>query len=829
MLPIESVLGSLRAALTDPGVAVLVAPPGAGKTTRVPLAIVNEPWLEFRRIVMLEPRRLAARGAATFIARSLGERVGDTVGYRMRGDTRVGPKTRIEVVTEGVLGRMLVEDPSLEGIGAVIFDEFHERGIHADAGLALAIQARELLQPELRILVMSATIAAEPVAVLLGDAPSIRAPGRVFPVSTRYLPRPPVERVAAAVASTIVRALANDEGDILAFLPGEAEIRGAERALRDTLPTGVTLYPLYAALPQPEQDRAIAPSTRGARKVVLATSIAETSLTIEGVHIVVDGGLARVARFSPQSGMRRLETVRVSRDSAEQRCGRAGRTAPGICYRLWPAEEDAHLLPHRAPEILETDLAPLALDLATAGVRDPSELRWLDAPPAGAFAQARMLLAELEALDSHGRITAHGRRLASLGVHPRLAHMMIAGSDRGMAGTACDIAALLGDRDFIRRTGDEVTPIDLQLRVEAMRSSHAGAGVEIHRGGLQRARDESRRLLERLGVDAGTRDVHDTGLLLALAYPDRIAMRRPGREPRYVLRNGRGALIPAGGGLESEAFLVVADMDDRRPESRIFLAAHLSRAHLDAGYGDQVERIAVVEWDEAAQEVSARVQTRLGAIVLTDDTLAAPPAEAVARALLDAVRRHGLAVLHWTKDAARTRDRLAFLHLLDPDMWPDVSDSALVAALEEWLLPFLNGARRRAELERVPLADALLSLVSPQYRRRVEELAPERIEVPTGSRVLIDYSQPDTPVLAVRLQELFGLEDTPRIGGGRIPLTLHLLSPAHRPMQVTRDLAGFWRGAYFEVRKELRARYPRHYWPEDPLTAEPTSRVKRRM
>ena len=827
MLPIETVLDSLRAALTDPGVAVLVAPPGAGKTTRVPLAIVNEPWVEFRRVVMLEPRRLAARGAATFMARSLGEPVGETVGYRMRGDTRVGSRTRIEVVTEGVLGRMLAEDPSLEGIGAIIFDEFHERGIHADAGLALAIQARDLLQPELRILVMSATIAAEPVAALLGDAPIIRASGRMFPITTRHLARPLPERVSAAVASTIVRAMADDDGDILAFLPGESEIRSADRALRDALPADVALHPLYSALPQTDQDRAIAPSPPGSRKVVLATSIAETSLTIEGVRVVVDGGLARVARFSPQSGMRRLETVRVSRDSADQRCGRAGRTAPGICYRLWPAEEDAHLVPHRAPEILETDLAPLALDLAAAGVRDPSELRWLDAPPVGAFAQARELLSELRALDKDGRITGHGRRMATLGVHPRLAHMMIVGAERGMAGTACDIAALLNDRDPLRRSGEGTTPIDLRLRVETMHGGHAPPGIEIHRGAMQRARDESRRLLKRLGVSGGARDEHDTGLLIALAYPDRIAMRRPGREPRFVLRNGRGASIPTGAGLEAEAFIVVADLDDRRPESRVFLAAPLSRADLDAAYSDQVERVAVVEWDDAAQEVSARMQTRLGAMVLADDTLVAPAAEEVARALLEAVRKYGLTVLHWTIDAARTRDRLAFLHRLDATGWPDVSDEALLGTVESWLLPFLGGARRRAELERVPLGEGLLSLVAPQRRRLLDELAPERVEVPTGSRIAVDYTQPEAPVLAVRLQELFGLEDTPRVGGGRVPLTLHLLSPAQRPMQVTRDLAGFWRGAYFDVRKELRARYPRHYWPDDPLTAQATRRTKR--
>ncbi len=819
MLPIDAVIADLQRALADAGVAVLVAPPGAGKTTRVPLALLDAPWLGGARLVMLEPRRLAARGAATFMARLLGERVGERVGYRMRNETRVSARTRIEVVTEGVLGRMLVDDPSLDGVGALIFDEFHERSIHADTGLALALQARELLRPALRLLVMSATIAAEPVAALLGNAPVIRAEGRAYPVERRYLPRPALDRVPAAVAAAVLRAVAADVGDVLAFLPGEAEIRGAERILRDALPSDVELHPLYAALPQGDQDRAIVPAPSGARKVVLATSIAETSLTIEGVRVVVDSGLSRVARFSARAGMRRLETVRVSHDSAEQRTGRAGRTAPGVSYRLWPAEEDAHLVPHRSPEILETDLAPLALDLAIAGVRDVNELRWLDVPPAGALAQARELLRELGAVDHDGRATAHGRQMSTLAAHPRLAHMMLEGARRGSALAACSIAALLGGRDVLRRGDFAVTPVDVRLRLEAMRR---GAGGEV--------REEARRLHARLfgsavrGAESG--DDEDAGALLALAYPDRVAMRRPGEEPRYVLRNGRGAAIPRGAGLEVEPFIVVADLDDRKPESRVFLAAPLALADLLDVFGADIEQRDVIEWDDVAGEVSARRQRRLGAIVLSDDRLANPDAELVAHALLDAVRRRGLAVLAWREDAVRLRERLAFLHHVDSAGWPDVGDDALVLTLDVWLAPFLGGARRRSELERVPLADALMSLVPHARRRALDDLAPERIEVPSGSRIAVDYSSVERPVLAVRLQELFGLQDTPRVAGNRVPLTLHLLSPAHRPMQVTRDLAGFWRGAYFEVRKELRSRYPKHQWPEDPLAAAPSRGVR---
>lgn len=829
VLPIDAVLDELHRALSDHGTGVLIAPPGAGKTTRVPLALLDAEWLLHRRIIMLEPRRLAARAAATFMARSLGERVGGTVGYRIRGDSRVSDRTRVEVVTEGVLGRMIVDDPSLDGIGALIFDEFHERSIHADVGLALALQTRELLRPELRLIVMSATIAAEPVAALL-DAPIVRATARAFPVEKRYLPRPRVDDTGAAVGSAILRAVIEQPGDVLAFLPGEAEIRSVERTLRENLPPGIALFPLYSALPQDLQDRAIAPSPAGSRKVVLATSIAETSLTIEGVRVVVDSGLSRIARFSPRSGMRRLETVRVSHDAAEQRCGRAGRVAPGVCYRLWPAEEDAQLVPHRAPEILETDLAPLALDLAAAGIRDVSELRWLDAPPAGAFAQARALLVELRALDAGGRLTEHGRRMASLGTHPRLAHMLLEGVAHGLGGHACDIAALLGDRDVLRGAGDGPSPVDIGLRLEAMRTGHAPVDTVVHRGALQRAREESRRLRERIPGPRSSstgKAEHAAGVLVALAYPDRVGMRRAGKVARYVLRNGRGALIPPGGGLDSEEFIVAAELDDRRPESRVFLAASLSRDELFETFADQIERADLVEWDDAAQEVRSRRLTRLGAIILADDPLPNPPADAVARAVAHAVRRRGLSALHWTDEATRLRARLAFLHRLDAANWRDVSDETLLAELDEWLLPFLGGARRRAELERVPLGDALIARVAPALRRRIEELAPDRIEVPTGSKIAVDYSS-DEPILAVRLQELFGLEDTPRIGGGRVPVTLQLLSPAQRPMQVTRDLAGFWRGAYFEVRKELRARYPKHRWPEDPLTAEPTRSTRRK-
>ena len=824
-LPIEPVLPALLAALARTTAAVLQAPPGAGKTTLVPLALLDAEWLAGGRILMLEPRRLAARAAAHRMATLLGEGVGQRVGYRMRGDTRVGPHTRIEVLTEGVLTRMLQQDPSLEGTGLVIFDEFHERSLHADLGLALALQSRQLLRPDLRLLVMSATLDGAAVAGLLGGAPVGSSEGRSYPVEPRWLDRPLAAPVTEAVVRMTRRALQRHQGDVLVFLPGAAEIDRAHQALGDC---GADVYPLHGSLPFDQQDRAIRPSPPGRRKVVLATSIAETSLTIEGVTVVVDSGLMRVPRFSPRTGMTRLETVRVTRAAAEQRAGRAGRLAPGTCYRLWTEAEHATLLGQSQPEILEADLAPLALELAAWGILDPAELRWLDPPPAGALAQARELLRELGAIADDFRITAHGRSLTSLPAHPRLAHMLRLAPRLGAVRLAGEIAALLEERDIFRR-GDAPADPDLRLRIEALRT---GRGA-LDPGALARARREARHWASRLAAtDRDTRaqaeELEHAGVLLALAYPDRVAQRRAGTRDRVLLRNGRGAVLAAPGALAAADYLVAAQLEDRGAESRIFLAAPIQLADIERWFAADITTQRSVELDEASGAVRARMQRRLGALVLHETGVRDVPEEEIAAVLLAAVRRRGLPSLGWTREAEQLRFRIAALHALDPTAWPDVSDAPLLASLEQWLAPHLAGVRSLDALARLPLTEPLRDLLDWQARRRLDELAPSHWTVPSGSRIPIDYSDPAAPVLAVRLQEMFGTLDTPRIAGGRIPLTLHLLSPAHRPVQITRDLASFWKSTYFEVRKDLKGRYPKHYWPDDPLVAEPTRRTRPR-
>jgi ATP-dependent helicase HrpB len=842
-LPVVAVLGELRAALASRGSAVLVAPPGAGKTTVVPLALVGESWLAHGReghragrVVVLEPRRLAARAAAERMAYLLGEKgAGGRVGYRVRGETRVGPDTRIEVVTEGVLTRMLQSDPSLAGIGLVVFDEFHERSVHADLGLALALHARSVLRPDLRLLVMSATLDPTPISALLGDAPVVVSDGRTFPVETRWRKQPVAvdvgPRVASVVAAAVERALATDDGDVLVFLPGAGEIRWTERRLTERgLGPGVRVHPLFGDLSRGEQDGAIAPSRPGERKVVLATSIAETSLTIEGVRVVIDSGLMRVPRFDPGTGLTRLATVRVTRDAADQRRGRAGRTAPGVCYRLWTRAEERGLVRHRSPEILEADLAPLALELAAWGA-DPGELRWLDSPPPAAFAQAMELLRELEAVDDDGAVTGHGRELARLGVHPRLGHMLLRGRELGLASLACDLAALLTERDILRSEG-RAPDADLRIRVDALR--HRG-GAQVDPGALHRVRQEAKRLGgmlhdarpdRRSSAASGAADDAQAGVLAALAYPDRIGQRREGERGRFLLRNGRGARFAEPQTLEGEDWIVAAEVEGRGTDARIFRAAPLTLEDVETHFGAQAREVEEVFWDQAADRVVARRRRVLGALTLSEAPLDSPDPAAVAAAMTDGVRTAGLEALPWTSETRQLRHRLAFLNRLDPDHWPDASEAALAATLEEWLLPFVTGLRRGAELRQVDLAAALMARVPWERARHLDELAPTHVEVPSGSRIRVDYADPATPALAVRLQEVFGLLETPRVGGGRVPLTLQLLSPAQRPVQVTRDLASFWREAYFDVRKDLRGRYPKHHWPDDPLTAQPTRRTR---
>jgi ATP-dependent helicase HrpB len=871
-LPVVAVLGELRAALASRGSAVLVAPPGAGKTTVVPLALVGESWLAHGweghragrsdgvdgvegagRVVVLEPRRLAARAAAERMAYLLGERgAGGRVGYRVRGETRVGPDTRIEVVTEGVLTRMLQSDPSLGGIGLVVFDEFHERSVHADLGLALTLHTRSVLRPDLRLLVMSATLDPSPISAVLGDAPVVVSDGRTFPVETRWRKQPVAvgagPRVASVVAVAVERALATDDGDVLVFLPGAGEIRWTERRLTERgLGPGVRVRPLFGDLSRGEQDGAIAPSRAGERKVVLATSIAETSLTIEGVRVVIDSGLMRVPRFDPGTGLTRLATVRVTRDAADQRRGRAGRTAPGVCYRLWTRAEDRGLVRHRSPEILEADLAPLALELAAWGA-DPGELRWLDSPPPAAFAQARELLRELEAVDDDGAATGHGRELARLGVHPRLGHMLLRGRELGLASLACDLAALLTERDILRSEG-RAPDADLRIRVDALRRR---GGAQIDPGALHRVRQEAKRLGgmlhdarhaarhaarpdarpaarsdRRSSAASGAADDAQAGVLAALAYPDRIGQRREGERGRFLLRNGRGARFAEPQTLEGEDWIVAAEVEGRGTDARIFRAAPLTLEDVETHFGPQAREVEEVFWDQAADRVVARRRRVLGALTLSEAPLDSPDPAAVAAAMTDGVRAAGLEALPWTSETMQLRHRLAFLNRLDPDRWPDASEAVLAATLEEWLLPFVTGLRRGAELRQVDLAAALMARVPWERARRLDELAPTHVEVPSGSRIRVDYTDPATPALAVRLQEVFGLLETPRVGGGRVPLTLQLLSPAQRPVQVTRDLASFWREAYFDVRKDLRGRYPKHHWPDDPLTAQPTRRTSR--
>ncbi|MDE3153373.1 MAG: ATP-dependent helicase HrpB [Gemmatimonadota bacterium] len=842
-LPIEQALPALRAALAAHPAAVLEAPPGAGKTTRVPLALLGEPWLAGRAIVMLEPRRLATHAAARYMARTLGQQLGGTVGYRVRGESRVTRATRVEVVTEGILTRRLQHDPALDGVGLVIFDEFHERSVHADLGLALTLQSQSILRDDLRILVMSATLDVDPVAALLGGAPIVRSEGRAYHVETRYLPRRPDARLEADVVSAVSRAVAEEPGDVLVFLPGAAEIRRVAEQLphrfTDSPPHRLTVspphvYPLFGDLPAADQDAAIAPSPLGERKVVLATNIAQTSLTIDGVRVVVDTGLARAPVFSPRTGMTRLETVRVSRASADQRRGRAGRTAPGVCYRLWDEHENHHLLPHDQPEILAADLAPLALELAVSGIDDPAELKWLDLPPAPAYRQARELLVELGALDANGRVTAHGRRMAELGTHPRLAHLLLRGAETGATELAAVVAALLDERDVLRGEGAP-PPADFTLRVDAVLGkpgSIALAGARVDSGAVRRVRELAARWRDALTREASNanRASPDTapsiGALLALAYPDRVAQRRPGQRTRYLLRNGQGAVLGDAAAFADAEYLVIAETDGRQPESRIYSAAPIDRVELDALLSDQYATDDEYRWDPERASVVAQRITRLGAIPLSTVRISAPDTTRVAEVLARELLRRGVDALPWSDDARSLRQRVAFLRTLDA-AWPDLGDDALAASADSWLAPLLLGARTLDDVRRLDLSGALRGMLNWEQRAALDTLAPTHLAVPTGSRIAIDYSAPEAPVLAVRLQEMFGLAETPRVGGGRVPLTLHLLSPARRPVQVTRDLAGFWRDSYFDVRKDLRGRYPKHYWPDDPLQAEPTRHTRR--
>ena len=823
-LPIHEVLPELRDALRAGNAAVLQAAPGAGKTTGVPLALLDESWLRGRRILMLEPRRLATRAAARRMAATLHEPVGATVGFRVRGETRVSASTRIEVVTEGILTRMLLDDAVIESVGIVIFDEFHERSMNADLGLALTLQTQSLLRPDLRILVMSATLDGAAVATLLGDAPVVTSMGKAFPVDVRHRPCRPDSRIEACVADAIRFALREGDGGVLAFLPGAGEIRRCTGLLeRAALGSDVQLLPLFGDLAVQLQDAAIAPAPPGVRKVVLATSIAETSLTIADVRIVVDGGVSRVSRFSPRTGMTRLETIRASRSSVDQRAGRAGRTAPGVCYRLWSELEEAHLPERGRPEVLEADLAPLALDLAAAGIRDASDLRWLDAPPPAALSQARALLRQLGALTDDGGITAHGLSMSKLGLHPRLSHMLLVASARGAGATACVVAAVLEERDVIRR---DMGTRDMDLRTRVALVLERVDSTDVDRDALRRVREQARRWRELAEVGKDERaDDTLTGVVLSLAYPERLALRRVGAGDRYLMRNGSGATLDHAATLAGSEFLVVADLDGKAPHARVYLAAPIDRADVESLFASEIEIRDVIEWDAAAGVVTSVRQRRLDAIVLHEAPVSNAEPDRVVTALVDAIVRGDGVALPWSEGARGLIERVAFARAEDASL-PDLSEPALLATAHEWLRPHLVGMRRRSNVEQMDLVGVLAGLLTWEQRRGLEQMAPLFVTVPTGSRIRVDYGDPTAPVISVRIQELFGMADTPRIGN--TPVTLHLLSPANRPVQVTRDLAGFWRSSYFEVRKELRGRYPKHEWPEDPLHAAPTRRAKAR-
>ena len=814
-LPIDAVVPELTAALRANNAAVLVAPPGAGKTTKVPLVLANENWVKDRRILVLEPRRLAARAAAERMARTLGERVGETVGLRVRFGSKVSRKTRIEIITEGIFTRLILDDPMLDGIAAVLFDEFHERSLDADLGLALARDAQQGLREDLRILVMSATIDGARVAGLLGNAPVIESEGRAFPVETRYAGRD-AGMIEPQMADTISRAMRAAPGSVLAFLPGTAEIRRTQMQLENRTDALTDVVALYGALAGDEQDRAILPAPPGRRKIVLATSIAETSITIEGVRIVVDSGLARVPRYEPDVGVTRLETVRVSRAAADQRRGRAGRTEPGVCYRLWDEPQTAALEPFARAEILAADLSSFALDLAAWGAK-PEKLAFLDPPPRAALTEAETLLAELGAIDGDGRITAEGRRLRQLPLSPRLARMVIDAGAEGGALQAAELAALIGERGL---GGDD---IDLHGRLNA-----------LHRDRSNRGRD-ARAMAQRWAEIAsqsptlqGGGEQTSVGALLALAYPERIAKNRGGGSGAFLLMNGRGANVDRASPLAREPYLAVAELTGTAAQGRILSAATITLDEIETRFASRIEARDEVTFDAASGSLRGRRSRRLGAITLTEQPIQVEPNDDTANLLADKISGGGIDRLPWSKAIQQWRDRVMFLRRSEGDEWPDLSDAALAQSAREWLPPLLAGKTSLGAIAPDQFAAALGELLPWPLKRRLDAEAPTHFAAATGSQVAIDYEAEGGPKIAIRVQELFGLDRHPTIAGGKIPLLIELLSPAHRPVQTTRDLPGFWRGSYAAVRTEMRGRYPRHPWPDDPISAPATRRVKPR-
>lgn len=839
-LPIDEILPELLDTIHRNPSCVLHAPPGAGKTTRVPLALLDIIPSEAGRIVMLEPRRLAAVSAARWMARTMGDEPGQTVGYTIRFDSRLSPGTRVEVVTEGILTRRIQHDPLLEGVAMVIFDEFHERSIQADLGLALCLDVQRQVRPDLKILVMSATMECGAISSLLGDVPVVSSAGRSFAVDEIYLEGHSRESLPARVSAAVRQALAETAGDLLVFLPGAGEIRGCASRLEQAglSERGIEVHPLYGDLPFERQQAAIQPGPQ--RKVVLATSIAETSLTIERVRTVIDSGLSRRLKFDPASGMNRLITVRESRASAEQRKGRAGRVGPGVCYRLFSRHNFSAMTPFTTPEILDTDLSPLLLELAAWGVSDPALLSWLDPPPEASLAAARQLLVELAALDRCGRITPLGSAMAGLPLHPRLGRLLLRSVEIGCPGLGCDLAALLAERDIIRRgvLGDHGREyaFDLVERWEFLRewrTSGRTAGT-VDSSALASVERVSRQL-QRVVGDKGNSgsnagDSNHICRLLLTAYPDRVARQRGSDGQRYLLANGRGARLARQGTVSNGQLLVAVSVDGGdQCEGAIHLAQPVTEELLRSELGQRIELGDVLLWDEREGRVNANREESLGAIRLSTKPFAPKPEELLP-VVLEAVRTSGLALLSLDETFRQIQARVLLLHQTFPeDNWPDLSDQALLISLEEWLGLAVAGLRNAQQLAAVNCGQALLGLLDYRRQHALNELAPTHLAVPSGSRIRLDYCAGELPVLAVKLQEMFGLADTPTVAGGRVALLLHLLSPAGRPLQVTRDLKGFWDGSYHQVKKEMKGRYPKHPWPDAPWSALPTKRAKPRF
>jgi ATP-dependent helicase HrpB len=810
--PVSEILPPLAAALVAGNRAVVSAPPGAGKTTLIPLYLLDQPWRGDGRIIVLEPRRLAARAAASRMASLLGEQVGQTVGYRMRLDNRISANTRVEVVTEGVFARMILEEPELTGIIAVVFDEFHERSLDADFGLALALDCQSALRDDLRLIVMSATLDVERVAVLMDNPPILESAGRGFPIDIRHRDRPGTERIEDSMASAILDTHANEAGSILAFLPGQAEIRRVAERLEGRLPSSTLIAPLYGNLSQSEQDQAIKPAAAGTRKLVLATSIAETSITIDGVRIVIDSGLQRLPVYEASTGMTRLETVQVSRASADQRAGRAGRTEPGIALRLWHSGQTAALPAFTPPEILSSDLSSLVLDMAHWGVTDPTALCFIDQPPKAPLKEARNLLLSLGALDSQGHLTEKGKTMRGLGLPPRLAAMVIAAALDGNGKTASELSVLITEQ------GLGGSDLDLEERLRRFRQDRGDRA--------NAARKLAERLVRELPRSNASPSPVSAGQLLLHAYPDRIALKRGGRG-RYVMANGRGAEIAQTERLAANEMLVIADLTGRAAQARILSAAEIRLADVEAYLPEAITQGDESFFEPVSKEVRARRVKRIGAIILEETPLAKPTGEAATRALADGLRQIGLERLDFSKSAEQLRQRIGFLHRSIGAPWPDMGDEALLERLDEWFIPFQTGVRSFAAISSGGLMDGLKSLIPYAVQRDLDRLAPTHFTAPTGMNHAIHYDG-DEPKLVIRVQELYGLKQHPTIGGGKLPLLLELTSPAHRPIQTTRDLPGFWAGSWSDVRADMRGRYPRHPWPEDPANAAPTTRVKPR-